>query len=116
MRTNEERMRMLHERAAQLQKQSEKKSVYKVGSICAVLLIALVGIIGGLQGHPTELTQNGFAASSLLSQSAGGYVLVASIAFMLGVVITIAIKKTMEKNSNEYIKPYVGDQTDKSVN
>ena len=107
---------MLHERAAQLQKQSEKKSVYKVGSICAVLLIALVGIIGGLQGHPTELTQNGFAASSLLSQSAGGYVLVASVAFMLGVIVTIVIKKTMEKNSNEYIKPYVGDQTDKSIN
>ncbi len=116
MRTNEERMRMLHERAEQLQKQSEKESVHKVGGICAVLLVALVGIIAGLQGHPTELVQGDFTASSLLAQSAGGYVLVASIAFMLGVIVTIAIKKTLDKNSDEYIKPFAGDQADKSVN
>ena len=116
MRTNEERMRMLHERAAQIQKQSEKQSAYKIGGICTVLLIALVGIIGGLQGHPTELVKGNFTASSLLAQSAGGYVLVAAIAFMLGVVVTIAIKKTIEKNSQEYIKPYSGNQTDESVN
>lgn len=116
MRTNEERMRMLHERAMQLQQQNGKRFAHRIGGICTVLLVALIGIIAGLQGQPAELAKGDFTASSLLAQSAGGYVLVAAIAFMLGVVVTIAIKKTMEKNSDEYIKPYAGNQTDESVN
>lgn len=60
--------------------------------ICLVALLALFG----RSGHGIE--DSGYAATSLLSESAGGYVLVAVIAFAAGVVITILLNRYSRKH------------------
>ena len=104
MRTNQERLVLLHRRAGELQKRKERSVIRAwcgASLLCSVCLIALAAVLGG-RGH--GIAQDGTsAASSLLSESTGGYVLAAVLAFITGVVITAAImtkKKNKKKNEN----------------
>ena len=59
----------------------------KASGALAVALMALIGRLGGLAHWPAP---GGYAGASMLSDSAGGYVLAAVLAFMLGVIVTVA--------------------------
>ena len=92
MRSNEERIRLMHERAAGLQKKKEGRLLLSAGGISTALFALLIGLTIYLQGL-TGYAGDQFTASSMLSESAGGYVLVAVVFFMLGVLITALLKK-----------------------
>lgn len=97
MRSNEERIRLMHERAAGLQRERDRKNLLTGGSISAALFAGLLTLTFYLQGM-TGYTGGQFTASSLLSDSVGGYVLVAVIFFMLGVLISVALIRYQRKN------------------
>ena len=97
MRSNEERIRLMHERATGLQRERDRKNLLTGGSISAALFAGLLTLTFYLQGM-TGYTGGQFTASSLLSDSVGGYVLVAVIFFMLGVLISVALIRYQRKN------------------
>jgi len=91
MRTQEERIRQLHIRASGMQKQIDRRKTAGLGGFCnavfALLLICMIRINSSLQ-NVMNINMQG---SSLLSESAGGYVLIAVIFFMLGVLISVLL-------------------------
>lgn len=93
MRTSEERIEALHRRAGALQRRRHAVSTRRLGGATGALAVCLVALLTafGKGGH--EVAGPGYAATSLLSESAGGYVLVAVVAFAVGVVITAVLVK-----------------------
>ena len=96
MRTSEERLKLLHERADEMQRQRDALRLKLTGGASGVLAVCLISLLAvfGKSGH--GITESGYAGTSLLSESAGGYVLVAVIAFAVGVVLTVML--TRHKN------------------
>jgi len=93
MRTAEERLALLHRRADLLEKKKELALLKALGGASGGLAVCLLALFAlfGQNGH--EIAGTGYAATSLLSESAGGYVLAALIAFALGVVLTVLIMR-----------------------
>ncbi len=93
MKSNEERIELMHKKAKKLQYERNRRLM--IGSaIVGVMLFAVLivsSVVFNVQIEGTAETT--FAASSLFSYSLGGYVMVAVIAFMIGVVITVILKK-----------------------
>lgn len=92
MRSNEDLMRgVLHRKAVYLaQKQARKLTA--VGAGLAVLLMITLMIAPGISGSVEQHTASAMGAT-ILGPEAGGYVLVALLAFALGIVITLLIQK-----------------------
>ena len=97
--TTEEALKEINRRGNILKEEHERK-VTKVMSICtaatAFVLVALLSIFSG-SGMAETRTQYG---SFLLPTEAGGYVLTAVVAFALGVMLTIVIKRIKARNHN----------------
>ena len=93
MRSSEERIRLMHRRADSLRRKKEKRILAGAGSAGLLLFAVLLVCLVHLQGLSEGYGEGAFSASSLLSQSTGGYVLVAVIFFMLGVLITVFLMK-----------------------
>ena len=93
MKSSEITIRRVHQRAAELQREREKRSLQLSGGISALLCIVLFAAAGQLDLHAVVSLSGSFAGSSLLSESAGGYVLVGVAAFMSGVILTVIIRK-----------------------
>ena len=96
---------MMHQRAAEIKRQEDKSRLRVLGSLSCGLLICLVVAVQQLQTMHHELLTGQSTGSSLLSDSVGGYVLAAVIAFIGGVAVTAAIYKyrnwTEKKNKKE---------------
>ena len=98
MRTAEERLELMHSRAHDLKRQREATRMKGLGGATGALALCLVTLlyVMGKGGH--DITGSGYAGTSLLSEDAGGYVLVAVAAFAVGVAITaILIRYRREK-------------------
>ena len=90
MRSTQERIARLHARAKELERARDKRRLYLLGGASSALLIALVSLVSWFSGRVTGRVE-GFTASSLLGESAGGYVLTAVVAFMIGTVVTVLL-------------------------
>lgn len=101
MRTNEERIARLHERAGEIKKKREKNMLRAMGGVCCVLVLGLAGLITHLGNGQHGITEGGLTGSSLLSDGAGGYVLVAVIAFAAGAAVALAARLYKERNSKK---------------
>ncbi len=93
MREMEEKITKMHARAAEIKRHADRTRTKIFGTVSAVLAVCLVFVVHQLQrmGHGIMAGQN--TGSSMLSDSVGGYVLIAVIAFILGTVITTLIIK-----------------------
>ena len=100
MRTSGERITSLHERMKKYRRKQEQRQTMLTGTACICLALCLVFIIFKETVHPTGFidpantvnttgTAHLYSGSMMLSENAGGYVLAAIIAFMVGVVITV---------------------------
>ena len=99
MLSTEERLERLHGRADVLKKKRDMVRLRGMGGITGALAVCLVMLLAvhGRSGH--DITETGYAATSMLSESAGGYVLVAIIAFAAGVVLTVLLKRRGRNSS-----------------
>lgn len=90
--TKEERLAKMHSRAAELKRRREKREIRSLGVISCGLLFGLVTLIFSVQYPQHGIAAGQHTGASLLSDSVGGYVLVAVLAFTLGVVVTAIIR------------------------
>ena len=98
MRTTEEIVRAVHDRARVLKRRREKACLALTGGAGAVLTCLLVLMISSFGGLQHEVRPTGFAGASLLSDSAGGYVLAAVVAFMAGVIVMVVRQSRVKKS------------------
>ena len=99
MRTSEERLTLLHDRADALKKEKERNLVRGLSGACIMLALGLVAVIGIFGNSGGGVIGEGFAGSSMLSESAGAYVLVAVIAFIAGAAVTLLVRWHKKKKS-----------------
>lgn len=97
MRNTEERIRRLHIRANEIERLRERRQLAGLGSASAFLGILLISVIFRISDLSQSLTGDQFTGSSLLSESAGGYVLAAVIAFFAGVIITVLLIRSRRR-------------------
>ena len=86
MRTDEERIAILHKRAEKLEAQ---KMMRIWGTVSTGLLAVLLAMIVKIDVPLQSILDGSMAGSSLLGESAGGYVLVAGVSFAAAVCITV---------------------------
>lgn len=91
MRTQEERLSMLHKRAGEIRRQRDRRQLMGWGGISACLSFLLVVCVLSAEKMFHNAANTELSGSSLLGESAGGYVLAAVIAFFAGVIITALI-------------------------
>ena len=97
MRNVEERTAMVLDRIRTLKRRQARWENAGLSTLCVFLLLSLVTVLGQLGGGGVATISEGMAASSLLAESAGGYVLTAVVAFMVGVVITVFLRNKRNK-------------------
>jgi len=101
MRTTEERIAFLHRRTRQLKRKKLRMELLGSGlaSICTLMLLLIFTAKSGINA----VTLSGdYTASSLLSEDAGAYVLVAVLAFFAGVAVTAALRKWQNRKKSSY--------------
>lgn len=101
MRTPEERVLAVHARMDALRRARERRKtgILGMGSVLlAVCLLLVIGAAGAV--HPGG-TAGVYSGATMLFENAGGYVLVAVLAFMAGVVITVALLRKRFKEQND---------------
>jgi len=102
--TNEDRIRVLHTRVAAMRRARERRKTGAIGAASAALTMCLLFIILG----DREISPGGMAGlycgSSMLFEGAGPYVLIAIIAFMAGVVITVLLKRQQGRHDQNKSK------------
>ena len=98
MRSAEERIDRMHKRVKELKKKYEKTVLAITGTLSAFLGIILIAVSVYIIGGAGVITDTAMAGSSMLAESAGGYVLVAVISFTVAVLITaFCLKSRMRK-------------------
>lgn len=97
MSITEEKLNRMHQRAAEIKRQEDRSRLRALGSLSGVLLVCLVVVLQQLQSLHHEMLMGQSTGSSLLDESAGGYVLAAVIAFIAGVIITTVIYKNRNR-------------------
>ena len=94
MRTNEERIAAMHKRAAELEKEKRqhRTAIIQAVSItaCFAAVIALAVFMPGFsRAFVSEENQGSMSASIFSGSSLLGYIVIGTIAFLLGVSVTI---------------------------
>ena len=101
MKTTIERVEQIHLRAKKLERQRDRRRIAEAAGASLSLLALLVAAVreNGLQLYEIPIVRE--TGASLLNADIGLYVLVAVIAFMLGVAITAYLKwRQSEKEEN----------------
>lgn len=88
MRGTIERAALVHARVQALELQKRRRNLAGLSALSASLSILLFGAIGMLSGSGHSPPPGQMAGASLLSGSAGGYVLVAVLSFSAAVAFT----------------------------
>ena len=91
MRTAEERIASLHKRAKELRRERDEKILVGLGSASGGLFCLLLVLINGWAELSHSVSSSLMTGSSMLNERVGGYVLIAVIAFISGVIIVVLI-------------------------
>ena len=94
MRSETERIDELHKRVRKLRRQRDKRGLVISGGVSVLLAVFLIAVMLRTDRVYQSITGSGLVGSSLLSESAGGYVLAAVVAFFIGVIVTAVIYKS----------------------
>ena len=100
MRTEEQRIKTMHELAYKIKRKSEKAVLKVLGTVSVLFFALLIGWLYAVDGNLHQVTGTGFTGNSMLSADIGGYVLVAVGSFIAAVVLTIICIKFKDKNNS----------------
>ena len=101
MRTPEERVLAVRARMDALRRARERRKTGILGMGSALLALCLLLVIGAAGAVHPGGTAGLYSGAVMLFENAGGYVLVAVLAFMAGVVITVALLRRRFKEQND---------------
>ena len=93
-----ERVIRAKERADRLIRKRENRIIGGMSTLCLMLSCCLAGIIGKLSEGRGGAVVQGMNGATLLSESTGGYVLVAVISFLAAVAFTLLCVRLHERN------------------
>lgn len=104
MRTNEERICLIHNRTKQIKREEQKMQQHLWESLCTaacLLLVAGIGmwmpaLIEGTRGESISYVTG--AASMIGNNEALGYILIGLLAFLLGVCLTVFLYRLRFRN------------------
>ena len=111
MKTSEERIVLLHKRAEELEQRRNRSKMALWGSTSAGLMILLLAVALHFAGDVHVIADARFTASSMLNESAGGYVLTAVVSFVAAVIITVICIRSQRKKT----KPPGQDERKKDI-
>ena len=111
MRTDEERIKAMHERAANIKREARRRKVMVIQAAASVVSFAAVivfaclvpGIVG--KGMP-EIVSGGMNASIFSGNDMLGYIVTGVLAFLLGASVTIfcyRLKKWEEEKDRDRV-------------
>ncbi|MBQ3404786.1 MAG: glycosyltransferase [Oscillospiraceae bacterium] len=106
MRGTDERMALVNARVSALTRRRERQGIAGLSTLSGGLLLALLTIIGRFSGTVHNLPSGDLAGSSLLADSAGGYVLVAVAAFIAAVAVTTLCFRLRDRQRTERQKDH----------
>lgn len=103
MRTNEERIRLIHRRTAELKKEKHRKKLRAAVAACAAVCLFLITGLGlwissGIDETLSEPVYSTGAAGLLTDHGALGYILMGLLSFVLGVCVTILLYRLNRLN------------------
>lgn len=110
-----ERLRRAKQAARQLTQRREQRALRRLGALCAVLGLMLTGALAYVTGGTPGAVQGAYGAT-LLTDQAGGYVLVGVVSFAAAVVLTVvrmrlhAREKQNEGQQQKEPKPPAADR------
>ena len=99
MRSTEEIVWAVHVQASELRHRQANVRLLLSGGACGVLSMMLLAAVGSFGGLWHKALTESYAGASLLGDSAGGYILVAVAAFMLGVIVTVILKHSQNNKT-----------------
>ena len=106
-----ERVRRVKQTALRLIQKRERTALRRLGTLCTVLALELTGALAHfIGGAPGAAVQRAYGAT-LLSDSAGGYVLVGVASFAAAAVLTVVCMRLHEREKREK-----NNETDKEGN
>ena len=96
--TADERVESLHTRMEAMKRVRERRKTGLIGAASAALALCLIFLVFSAGGSHIGGSAGMYSGSMMLFEGAGGYVLIALVAFMAGVLITaLLIKKKNRK-------------------
>ena len=106
MRTNEERIRLMHQRASQIEEESRDSRIRVIQAASFSFTFALVIVLAFAVHHLSQRDvagsiPDGMIASVFTQNEALGYVVIAAVAFLLGVCVTVFCYYIKRHNENK---------------
>ena len=110
MRTNEERIAAMHDRAAKIEQEQRNRRVRLLQCLFSAAAVAVAVLLAVFLPKAVSFTQNSavlpgnMQASIFNGSSSVGYIVIAVIAFLLGAFVTVfcfRLKKWQEKKNRE---------------
>ena len=111
MRSTDQRAALVHVRAQALARQKERKTFAGLSALSLCLLMALTWTIVQCAGAGHGLSPGELTGSSLLADSAGGYVLVAVLSFTAAVAVTTLCFRFQRKQTRMQEKEEAADES-----
>ncbi|MBO7414611.1 MAG: hypothetical protein J6U20_13265 [Fibrobacter sp.] len=94
--TTEEALKEINRRAGIILKKRERRMLNALATTAGVTLVVLFAVIGEFSGARIPETQSDYGAF-ILSAETGGYMLTAVLGFVLGVCVTLLVKRLKNK-------------------
>ena len=96
--TTDEAMREIMKRSDKIEKKREQRKTNILTGMSVSLIAVLTIVIGLVPGQAVKVPEGTTYGSFLLSPEAGGYVLVALLAFAVGICITVFCLRSKNKS------------------
>lgn len=96
--TTDEAMREIMKRSDKIEKKRERRKTNILTGMSVSLIAVLTIVIGIVPGRAVTVPEGTTYGSFLLSPEAGGYVLVALLAFAIGIIITVCCLRSKKKS------------------
>lgn len=96
----DEALSQILRRSERIALRRKRRSCQRLGGICSALLAVLALSITVMPGRTAVTSAGSVYGSFLLSREAGGYVLIALIAFVLGVAVTLLCQRYRKRKTS----------------
>ncbi len=95
--TTEKAIKEIKRRARTIRQKHDRRVTNILASTACISLTALFAVIGGFSGSEISKAQTEYGAF-IISVESGGYILASVLGFVLGIVVTIGVKRSKEKD------------------
>ena len=112
MKTDSERIELMHKRARRIRNKDEFIRIAAYAAASIILLIGITAITMLESGAQHSIEGGQLVGTSMLDSNVGGYVLVAVIAFVVAVILTVVLIRYRDRSKKEddIFKPLNDDE------